>query len=126
MKAAPSNLDDSSLASLGADAARLIGSGNIDAVCARFGYALAFTREPVAAIKDDLAHVLTEIGASGFSDEMLSNITVRHFTPNEARHTSLVECLLTANNGRQVLVELVLLQRGSDTWVTLEQISAVR
>ena len=126
MKAALSDLDDSSLASLGAEAARLVCSGDIDALHAKFGYALAFNRDPVNALKDDLADVLAELGERRFVEQDPPAVTVSHFKQSTIGLISLVECLLTLVNGRQVLVELVLSGGGgSEAWFTLEQISAV-
>jgi hypothetical protein len=125
MKSALSDLDDASLARLGAEAAQLVRTGELEALHAKFGYALAFARDPVSALREDLEVVLSEVGATSFSEVDQPNITVSHFQPSGTGLTSLVECLLTVSNGRKVLVELVTTGKGSEAWLTLEQISAV-
>lgn len=124
MKAPLSYFNDQALAQLGAEAVRLVTSGNLRSLQERFGYSLAFNRVPLSALDEDLAAVLSEVGASGFGDPSQSTVKVSHPRPSEAGLISLVECVVPVNNGRQVLVELVLTAKGSEGYLTLEQVSA--
>jgi hypothetical protein len=54
MKAALSSLNESDLDRIGDEATRFITSGDFEALHARFGYAIALGREPIAAIAQDL------------------------------------------------------------------------
>ena len=125
MKLAPQHLDDLALEALGAEAARLISTGNLRSLHARFGYALTFDRDPIEALTKDVATSLAEIGASGFGDLGQLSIKVRRFAPNGTGVSGVVECVVPANNGKQLAIELVLSTSGSESHLTLEQISAV-
>jgi hypothetical protein len=124
MKAALTHFSDHALAQLGTEASRLVASGNLTLLHQQFGYDLAFDREPLAALEQDIALVLSEVGASAFGDSSQSTCTVSHFKPDETGLTSLVECLLPTNGDRAVLVELILFARDSEGHLTLEQISS--
>ena len=106
------------------DASRLLCTGNFRSLHEQFGYALAFDREPIMALESDVSAVLSEVGASSFGDPNEANYKVSHFKPGEAGLISLVECLVPTSNGRQVLLELVLTEKGSARFLTLEQVSS--
>jgi hypothetical protein len=115
--------DQTSLAVHGAEAVRLLCSGEIDALASQFGYALAYQRQPAAAIREDLRRCLAEINASSLA--LGAELpTVKYFEPNNAKLFALVECLAIADNGRRVLVELVVAGDNDVRHMTLEDISA--
>ena len=124
MKATPSYLEDPELGQLGVDASRLLCSGQLRSLHEQFGYALAFDRDPIVALEGDVAAVLSEVGASSFGDPNETAYKVSHFKPGETGLISLVECLVPTNNRRQVLLELVLTKKGSEPFLTLEQLSS--
>jgi hypothetical protein len=124
MKPTLSNLDDPELGQLGVGASRLLCSGQLLALHEQFGYALAFDRDPIVALENDVAAVLAEVGASGFGDADHITYRVSHFEPSEEGLISLVECLVPTSNRREVLVELVLSTNGSERYLTLEQVSS--
>ena len=123
MKAALSSLNESALGHLGDEATRLITSGDFEALHARFGYAIALGREPVAAIAQDLNSALADVGATGLGDPAKARIASKTFQPNDIGLCGLVECLVPTTNGKFVLLELVLSATGSVGHVTLEQVS---
>jgi hypothetical protein len=115
--------DPTSLAAYGAEATRLLCSGRIDALAGQFGYALAYHREPAAAIREDLSRCLAKINASSLVPGT-EVPTVKYFEPNDAKLFALVECVAVADNGRRVLVELVVAGDDSVKHMSLEDISA--
>lgn len=120
-----SKIDSMSLASLGKEAVRLLCSGNISALADRFGYALAYSREPATAIQEDLNSLLSDLRAASLAPILEQpQPTVKYFGPNDSGLLALVECLTLAENGAKVLVELVVTGTESEKHVTLEQISA--
>ena len=123
MRPTLSHLDDPELGQLGLDASRLLCSGQLSLLHERFGYALAFDRDPIMALESDIAAVLSEVGAGSFGDPNEAAYKVSHFKPGETGLISLVECLVPTNNCKHVLVELVLTKRGSERFLTLEQVS---
>ncbi len=123
MKAALSSLNESDLDRIGDEATRFITSGDFEALHARFGYAIALGREPVAAIAQDLDSALADVGATGLGDPAKARIASKRFQPNESGLCGLVECLVPTTNDKFVLLELVLSATGSVGHITLEQVS---
>ena len=123
MKAALSALNESKLDRIGEEATRLITSGDFEALHARFGYAIAVGREPVAAIAQDLDSALADVGATGLGDPAKARIASKRFQPNEVGICGFVQCLVPTTNGKFVLLELVLSATGSVGHITLEQVS---
>jgi hypothetical protein len=76
----------------------------------------------VAAIREDLRRCLTEVNASSLAVGTEA-ATVMYFAPNDAKLFALVECLAVADNGRRVLVELVVAGDDGVKHMTLEDIS---
>jgi hypothetical protein len=118
-------LDTKTLAALGVEALRLLYDGNIADLAARFGYALAYQREPARAIQDDLKLCLAELGASSLQAPLDPEPKVKYFEPNDTGLLAVVECLALADNGSRVLIELIVAGNDAETHVTLEDISAV-
>lgn len=116
--------DANTLAALGAEALRLLCAGELDALAARFGYALRFDREPAEAIAADLQHCLSEAGATMLlppPDQ--PRPTVRYFPPDSDFLVALVECLAPMDNGATLLLELIVTRKSVAKYVTVEQIS---
>ena len=117
--------DPSSLAAYGAEAVRLLRSGSIATLASRFGYALAYGREPAKATQEDLTRCLAELGANSLApvpNELVP--TVKYFEPNDSKLFALVEGLALADNGGNVLVELIVTGDEHVTHITLEDLSA--
>lgn len=114
---------ESSLAALASEAAQLLSSGDIPALAARFGYALAFDRESVTAIQEDLASCFAQLQAIGFAPDTKRTATVTYLEPNDSSIFAIVECVAATIDGPGVLLELVVTQEGADKHVTLEQLS---
>ena len=117
--------DPSSLAAYGAEVIRLLCSGRIDTVANRFGYSLAHGREPAVAIREDLGRCLTELKATSLATSLNHAApTVKYFEPNDTRLVAVVECLARADNGSNVLVELIVQGDEHGKHTALEDISA--
>jgi hypothetical protein len=118
--------DEDSLAAFGAEAVTFLCCGDIMGLVTRFDYALAAGREPVSALRGDLASCLDELQASRLvhSGERIT-ATVKYFGPNDSGLFALVECLVPTDRGRGVLVELIVTSTSSSKHICLEGISAV-
>jgi hypothetical protein len=116
-------IDDAALMAIGQDAVQLLCAGEMDVLVARFGYAIALGRSPMAAIREDLADCLGQIGATGLARNFEFDSEVKFFAPNSSNLLAVVECIVPAINGGEVLVEIVITSDGSDKYATLEQIS---
>lgn len=58
MQLTNSKIDDAALKAIGRDVAHLLCAGEVDALAARFGYAIALGRVPATAIQEDLGGML--------------------------------------------------------------------
>ncbi len=115
--------DPKSLMAFGGEATRLLCSGGIDELASRFGYALAYDREPAAAIREDLSRCLAELDARSLVHGWEVR-AVKYFKPNDTKLFALVECLALTDNGMRVLVELIVAGDDSAKYISLEDISA--
>ena len=111
------------LSALGVEAIGLLRSGEYSVLAERFGYALAFQRDPAVAIQEDLASCLVKLHAAALSPVASIVPGVRYFPPTEGFIVSLVEIWVPADNGRELLVELIVSGEESNRHVTLEDIS---
>jgi hypothetical protein len=123
MQIANGKIDDAALKEIGRDVVHLLCSGEVDALAARFGYAVALGRDPATAIREDLAECLGQIGAINLARNLESGCDVKFFAPNSSNIVALVECVVPAINGGSLLVEVVVTSDGSNRYATLEQIS---
>jgi hypothetical protein len=124
MQLTSDRIDDNSLAAIGIEAARLVVANDLASLHRCFGYALAFDREPIVALAEDLATTLAELKATGFAASASPKTRVSHFKPNGTGLIGVVECLLPTDNGAELLLELAITTSSSAIHVTLEQFSA--
>jgi hypothetical protein len=115
--------DVATLSALGVEAVRLLCSEDINSLAMRFGYALAFDREPELAIREDLRSCLAEFGAASIVSAPKHTPTVKYLEPNDSGLFAVVECEARTDNGAKVLVELIVTKEQGEEHVTLEQIS---
>jgi hypothetical protein len=123
MEISGNQLEEASLAAFGTEALQYLATGNIAALAERFGYALAFNQDPVNAIQRDLASSLTSVGASWLAPADTRAPRVGYFKPNDTGLFALIEGHAPTNNGKAVLVELVVTGNEAEKHLTLEQIS---
>lgn len=124
MQLSAQELDPASLAALGEEARRLLYVGDIDTLAARLGYALAFDRKPADAIREELASCLSEVGNRHFVPMGWEQPRVSYFKPNDTGLFALVECTVPTENGKAVLVEVIVAGDGTKARATVEQISS--
>ena len=68
------------------EAASLLQHGNFLVLAERFGYAMAYGREPASAIEADLSSALEERGSA----ERLPFVEIKYFTEESTERTGLV------------------------------------
>ena len=125
MQITNSSVDDAALKAIGRDVAHLLCAGEVDALAAGFGYAVALGRVPATAIREDLVECLGQVGAIGLASNHEFDCDVKFFAPNSSNLLAIVECVVPVLNGADVLVEIAVTEDGTDTYATLEQISVV-
>jgi hypothetical protein len=123
MEISGNQLDEASLAAFGTEALQLLANGNIISLAERFGYALSFSQDPVGAIRRDLAASLASVGATSLAPADAQTPRVGYFKPNDTGLFALIEGCAPTNNGKTILVELIVTGNEEKKHVTLEQIS---
>ena len=118
--------DKASLLQFGAEAVGLLVSGDFDALANRFGYALAYGTDRPTAIRDDLAHCLSELNSKALTvANDLQDASVTYYKPNDTGLFAAVECLVHTSNGAEVLVSLVVTTKEAKKYFSLEGLSTV-
>ncbi len=125
MKIASEQNDDASLTRFGLEVIQLIKAGDYEGLADRFGYALAFGKNPGEAIRGD---VTSALGRNALPMKQIkasdSKITIRRFKPDDKPFIALVECELSwPPSSDALLAELILTTADGELNVTLEQIS---
>ncbi len=125
MRITDAQKDDASLSAIGVEVCNLLLKGEMKELTSRFGYALAFDRDRAVAVSEDLAASLVELGAATLSSGCTTTPVVKYFQPNSTGLVAAVECLVGTDNGKSLLVELVVTSDRNETHVTLEQLSSL-
>ncbi len=124
MKIMDDQVTPRALEDFGFQAAQLLCSGDFSTLAKHFGYALAYDRDPAAAIREELMSSLAELGAACLAPPPSTPPSVSFFSPNDTGLLALVEQRIATDNDRHILLELILSTNGSDKHVFLEQVSA--
>ena len=119
----PTHLDAYTLAELGAEARHLLFAGDIAGLSQRFGYALAFGRDPADAIRDELASCLAHAGAVRLVAGGWETPCVSYFKPNGNGLLALVECFAPTDKGTSLRIELIVTSNSTEIHAILEQLS---
>ena len=83
MKLHPDQLDERSLFCLGEEAAAMLAQRDFRGLANRFGYALAFGREPAEAVEIDF--MSSQSVSLGTASSNNSSISVKYFQPNSTK-----------------------------------------
>jgi hypothetical protein len=123
MKLLPNQTDKRSLCLIGEEAAAVLVRNDFRGLADRFGYALAYGREPALAIEADC---LKAKSVGRIEDQRNGQpITVKFFDPNSTNLIAVVECIVSLGGGAAVLLELIVTARREDRHITLENISDI-
>lgn len=125
MQLSAQELDAVSLAKLGDEVRQLLCAGDLATLAARFGYALAYDRNPVVAIREELDSSLAVAGSCRLITTGWEMPSVGYFNPNDTGLFALVKCLLPTESGASILIEVIVAGSANAAHATLEQVSAV-
>ncbi|MDG4562464.1 MAG: hypothetical protein P9E88_14340 [Candidatus Competibacter sp.] len=124
MKLSPSEASEEGLAQQGRELVALLKKGEFGSVAKRFGYSLAFDRDPAFAIQDELASCVSEFQERKLSQtSSTESVVVKYFQPNKSNLFAVVECEFEGPQGCPVLAELIVTANGEERHVCLEQVS---
>ena len=121
MKLLSTQTDEKSLSGLGEEARAMLMRQDYLGLASKFGYALAYGREPAGAIETDF------LRAAASADKVVSDepmpIVVKYFGPNSTGLFAVVECTVPVADGTAVLLELMVAGKGEEKHITVEDIS---
>lgn len=114
-------IDQDSLARLGAEAVALFAKRDFQGLVKRFGYALAFDRDPAFAIAADLESALST--GEERAEQSGPSITVKYFKSNSLNLVALVECVMLFDSKVPILIELIVNSFEEGMNIYLEDVS---
>jgi len=122
MKLLPGQTDEGVLASFGKETSAMLMHDYVS-LARQFGYALAYGREPAAAIEEDYQ----QAAATPFeaTPDTFSTVKVKYFTPNSTGLFAVVECVVHVAEKSAVLLELIVTGHEEEKNITIEDISSV-
>ena len=123
MKLLPSQTDEKSLAAFGEEACAMLNRRDYSGLANRFGYALAYDREPAAAIESDFLKAAASPHKT--NDDEPQSIVVKYFKPNSTGLFAVVECTVPVAKGAAVLLELIVGGKDEEKHIAVEDISGV-
>lgn len=124
MKLSPSEASEEVLVQQGRVLIALLKKGDFGSVAERFGYALAFDKDPAVAIQDELNSCVAEFqGRKLLETSSAESVMVKYLKPNESNLFAVVECGFEGAQGCPVLAELIVTVNGEERHVCLEQVS---
>jgi hypothetical protein len=125
MQVKADQLQASALVAFGRQATQLLGAADFSGLAQRFDYVFNFGRDPAFAIREDLQASLAQLDSSGLVMNPPGEPSITYFQINSSGLLALVEQRIPTENGKYVLVELIVRGTGSDIHIELEQISAL-
>lgn len=117
MKLLPTQIDERSLSGFGEEASVMLIRHDYSGLAKRFGYALAYDREPAAAMEEDYLRA----AASPF--EAMPEVKVKYFKPNSTGLFAAVACTVPVAGKAAVLLELIVTGIGEEMHITVEDIN---
>lgn len=123
MKLIPTQTDETSLLAFGQEASAMLMRHDYAGLATRFGYALAYGRDPAAAMEADFLEAAASLDTVLPSDHQA--IVVKYFKPNSSGLFAVVECIVHMPERTTVLLELIVTGAGKEKYITVEDFTGV-
>jgi hypothetical protein len=102
----------------------LLTSSGLELLVERYGYAMAFERNPVEAVRVDLARALLDASGSDLLPVKPSDLPVVFYQENSSCLRAVIDCAVPTQGGRCVLISFVVTGTEAEQFLTLEDICA--
>lgn len=102
----------------------LLTSNRLELLVERYGYAMSFERNPVEAVRGDLAQALLDASGSAFLPLTPRELPVVFYEENSSRLRAAIDCAVPTQGGRCVLISFVVTGTEAEQFLSLEDISA--
>lgn len=103
----------------------MLHQGKFEEFADKFEYAVALGRNLVVAISADFNVALENVGSSGLNPRNKGNFKIRLMDPTNIGINGIVEHIVKADNGRELLIEYVLSDSDGINHITCEQIGVL-
>lgn len=113
--------DEVSLLGLGEEARGMLLRQDFAALAERFGYALAFDRDPAGAIEADFRNAVAS--PHRLLADACSSTKVKYFAASGTSLFAVVECVIPVANKAAIVLELVITEDGEEKYITVEDIN---
>jgi hypothetical protein len=124
MQITDGQFNSSSLTQFGKEVIDLFKCRDFNTLAVRFGYALAYDREPYEAIKEDLNYCFIRAdGRSPITEDIGPEIEVKFFSKNTIGLEAVIECLIEMIEGLWIEVDLVVIKNGQIRNLSIEDIT---
>jgi hypothetical protein len=120
----PHQKDVSGLRDLACEALDLLRSGQFEIFVKRYGYATAFERDLVDAVKADLAQALQVASGSRLLPMAPEELPVVYYEDNSTGLRAALDCEVPSLGGRSVWISFVVTGTETEQFFTLEDIFA--
>ncbi len=94
--------------------------GDFEALASRFGYALAWDREPAVALKADYERSASSPLKARPGDGL--SVVVKYFKPNDTGLFAVVECAIPLVEGAAVGMDLIVSGNGEEKDISVEDV----
>jgi hypothetical protein len=123
MKLLPSQTNEKALTAFGEEACAMLQRHDYSGLANRFGYALAYDREPAVALEVDF--LMAAASPHKVTPDEPQSIAVKYFKPNSTGLFAVVECIVPIAEGTAVLFELIVSGKGEEKHIAIEDISGI-
>lgn len=120
MKLLPTQTNEAALSGFGEEAVALVMRRDFETLANRFGYALAWNREPTAALKADYERAASSPLKSKPGDRV--SVVVKYFKPNDTGLFAVVECAIPLIDGGAVGMDLIVAGNGEEKGISVEDV----
>lgn len=124
MQLLPQQQNVDALRVLASEGINLLATGQFELLVERYGYALAFGRNPVDAVRMDLAKALSDMSENNLLQVEPNDLQVIIYQENESGLCGAIDCNLPTQAGRNILVSFVVTGIDTKQFFTLEDICA--
>ena len=102
----------------------LLTTNQFELLVERYGYATALGRDPVDAVRGDLAQALSDASGSELLPLSPSDVPVAYYQKNASCLRAAIDCEVPTQGGRSVWISFVVTATEGEQFLTLEDICA--
>lgn len=122
MQLPPPRQNVNALRDLASEGIDLLATGQFESLVERFGYAVAFGRNPVDAVRMDLAAALSETPGNKLLKVVPNDVPVVFYKENDSGLRGAIDCAVPTQTGRNIWVSFVVTGTETEQFLTLEDI----